>query len=226
MRTYNSPSRRREGGVALLTALVLMLAVLMTGIASTRGAWQGARAAAHERDRVLALQMADAALLDAERDIEGGAEPGSARASAIAGASADAFVAGCGGGRPYNGLCAHAASPDQLAGLLAEDEGPAILFGSFTGLSMPDGEGALPLAAPRYLIELMPATPDGQLYRITARGAGSMPGTHAALQAYYRKPPDGARGRRVGWRELGNWSEAFALPAASAAGDQTGKDRR
>lgn len=226
MRTYNSPSRRREGGIALLTALVLMLAVLMTGIASTRGALQGARAAAHERDRVLALQMADAALLDAERDIEGGAEPGSARANAIAGGSADAFVAGCGGGRPYSGLCAYAANPDQLSELLAKDEGPAILFGSFTGLSMPDGEGALPLAAPRYLIELMPATPDGQLYRITARGAGSMPGTHAALQAYYRKPPDGARGRRVGWRELGNWSEAFALPAASAAGHQTGKDRR
>lgn len=212
--------------MALLTALVLMLAVLMTGIASTRGALQGARAAAHERDRVLALQMADAALLDAERDIEGGAEPGSARANAIAGGSADAFVAGCGGGRPYNGLCAHAANPDQLAELLAEDDGPAILFGSFTGLSMPDGEGALALAAPRYLIELMPATPDGQLYRITARGAGSMPGTHAALQAYYRKPPDGAPGRRVGWRELGNWSEAFALPAASATGHPTGKGRR
>lgn len=226
MPTSNSLSRRREGGIALLTALVLMLAVLMTGIASTRGALQGARAAAHERDRVLALQMADAALLDAERDIEGGAEPGSARANAIAGGSADAFVAGCGGGRPYNGLCAHAASPEQLSELLAEDDGPAILFGSFTGLSMPDGQGALPLAAPRYLIELMPTTPDGQLYRITARGAGSMPGTHAALQAYYRKPSDGARGRRVGWRELGNWSEAFALPAASAAGHQTGKDRR
>lgn len=227
MRTFHStPARRREGGVALLTALVLMLAVLMTGIASTRGALQGARAAAHERDRVLALQMADAALLDAERDIEGGAEPGSARANAIAGGSADAFVAGCGGGRPYNGLCAYTANPDQLSELLAEDEGPAILFGSMTGLRMPDGEGALALAAPRYLIELMPATPDGQLYRITARGAGSMPGTHAALQAYYRKPPDGARGRRVGWRELGNWSEAFALPAASAAGHPTGKDRR
>lgn len=226
MRILHSAAPRREGGVALLTALVLMLAVLMTGIASTRGALQGARAAAHERDRLLALQMADAALLDAERDIEGGAEPGSARANAIAGGSADAFVAGCGGGRPYNGLCAYTADPDQLSALLAEDEGPAILFGSFTGLRMPDGEGALALAAPRYLIELMPATPDGQLYRITARGAGSMPGTHAALQAYYRKPPDSARGRRVGWRELGNWSEAFALPAASVAGHPTGKDRR
>ena len=225
---HRAPSRQRQGGIALLTALVLMLAVLMTGIASTRAALQGARAAAHERDRVLALQMADAALLDAERDIEGGAEPGSARANAIAGGSADAFIAGCGGGRPYKGLCAQAAAPDQLFELLAEDDGPAIVFGGFTGTSMPDGEGALPVEAPRYLIELMPASPDGQLYRITARGAGSMPGTHAALQAYYRKPPDGTVGRRIGWRELGNWSEVFAAPSssASASGHPTAKERQ
>lgn len=207
-------SRRREGGIALLTALVLMLAVLMTGIATTRGALQGARAAAHERDRVLALHMADAALRDAEQDIEGGAEPGSARANAIAGGSADAFVSGCGGGRPYNGLCTHEADPARLAELLLDDEGPAVVFGSYTGAGMPDGERALPRETPRYLIELMPAPPDGQLYRITARGAGSMPGTHAALQAYYRKPPGGTPGRRVGWRELGNWSELVAASDA------------
>lgn len=224
MRGVHPHCRQRQSGIALLTALVLMLAVLMTGIASTRGALQGARAAAHEHDRVLALQMADAALHDAQRDIEGGAEPGSARANAIAGANADAFVAGCGGGRPYNGLCAQSADPEQLVELLLEDDGPALAFGSFTGASMPGGEGALPREAPRYLIELMPASPDGQLYRIVARGAGSMAGSNVALQAYYRKPPDGAPGRRVGWRELGNWSEAVSASAA-AAGHLPGEDR-
>ena len=214
---YRALSRRRQGGIALLTALVLMLAVLMTGIATTRGAVQGARAAAHERDRLLALQMADAALLDAERDIEGGAEPGSARANAIAGGSADAFVAGCAGGRPYQGLCAHAADAGQVPDLLADQDGPALAFGSVTGASMPGGEGGLPGEAPRYLIELMPASPDGQLYRIVARGVGSLPGTHAALQAYYRRPPGGAPGRRVGWRELGNWSEIVAAAASPGA---------
>jgi type IV pilus assembly protein PilX len=59
----------------------------------------------------------------------------------------------------------------------------------------------------------MPASGEGQLYRIAARGAGSMPGARVALQAYFRKPPDGARGQRVGWREIGNWS---ALVAAAA----------
>jgi len=314
MRQHPPPSPgRRERGVALLTALVLMFAVLMTGISAARGALQGARAAAHERDRVLALQMADAALLDAERDIEGGAQPGSARANAIASGSPDAFVAGCGAGRPYGGLCAPGAAPHETAALLADDDGPAVPFGSHTGASMPGGEGGLPAQAPRYLIELVPAPPagpappgpplppgqppapgqpggpaappapgqpstpgqptvpgqptipdqppipgeppapgqpltppetptpgqpsrpaepppgppppgsptmpgpptmSGQLYLITARGVGSMPGTQAALQAYYRKP-DGAPGRRVGWRELGNWSALY--PAASPA---------
>jgi len=223
--THSTPFRRRQGGIALLTALVLMLVVLMTGIASTRGALQGARAASHERDRMLALQMAGAALHDAEQDIEGGAEPGSARANAIAGGSVDAFVAGCGGARPYNGLCTHEADPVRLAELLLDEDGPAVMFGSFTGASMPGGEGALPLETPRYLIELMPASPEGQLYRITASGAGSMPGTHAALQAYYRKPPDGTQGRRIGWRELGNWSELVAASESLITGKE-GHEKR
>jgi len=275
--------RQRQRGIALLTVLVLMLAVLMTGIASARGALQSARAAAHERDRVLAVQMADAALRDAQRDIEGGAEPGSARANAFLTGSADAFISGCGGGRPYSGLCAHVADPALTAELLAADDGPAVVFGSYTSSSMPDGVGGLAAQAPRYLIELMPAPPSGppsrpgteppsapapappsapepasgpappatepappgpeapsgpappasepppsgQLYRITARGAGSMPGTHAALQAYYLKPANGTPGRRVGWREIGNWSELYAASASTANPSRlTGKDRR
>jgi len=202
--------RARERGVALLTALILMLAVLMTAIASTRSALQNARAAAHERDRVLALQMAEAALFDAERDIEGGSAPGSARAAAFATGQSGAFASGCRGGTPYNGLCTHDPDPARHAATLAEDDGPAVVYGTFTGGVMPDGEAGLPSEAPRYLIELMP--PDGQahLYRVTARGAGAMPHTYAALQAYYRKPLDAAPGRRIGWRELGNWSELYA----------------
>ena len=213
MRNRRSPNPRRQTGIALITALILMLAVLMTGIASARGALQGTRGAAYERDRVLAMQMAQAALVDAEHDIEGGAAPGSARASAIVGGSADAFIGGCLGARPYSGLCAHDADPNRQLARLAVDDGPAIAFGTFTGATLPTGAGGLSLALPRYLIELMPASGEGQLYRIAARGTGSMPGAQVALQAYYRKPPDGSRSRRVGWREIGNWS---ALVAAAA----------
>jgi len=210
MRHRLPPTPRRQDGIALITALVLMLAVLMTGIASARGALQSTRAAAYERDRALALHMAEAALLDAEHDIDGGAVPGSARANAIRGGSADAFVGACLGARPYNGLCAHDADPDRQLARLALDDGPAIPFGTFTGATLPTGEGGLPLETPRYLIELMPASADGQLYRIAARGAGSRAGAGAAVQAYYRLPPGGAHGRRVGWREIGNWSAVVA----------------
>lgn len=204
------PRRQREQGIALLTALVLMLAVLMTGIASTRGALQDARAAIHERDRALALQMAHAGLVDAERDIEGGASEVSGRAAALAHATADAFATDCLGGTPYDGLCTHQPDAAQLAALLAADDGPAVAFGHFTGQSLALDAPGLPQEAPRYLIELMPRQDDDLLYRITARGAGSMAGTHAALQAYYLKPSGGGPGRRVGWRELGNWGEIVA----------------
>jgi type IV pilus assembly protein PilX len=110
-------------------------------------------------------------------------------------------------------LCAHDADADGQLTRLALDDGRAIGFGTFTGATLPTGEGGLPLETPRYLIELMPASADGQLYRIAARGAGSMPGAGAAVQAYYRLPPAGGHGRRVGWREIGNWS---ALVAAAS----------
>lgn len=217
--------RQGERGVALLSALVLMLAVLLTGIASTRFALQDARAAEHERDRVLALQMAQAALADAERDIEGGAAPASGRAAAFVEGRADAFAGDCRGGTPYQGLCAHQADAGELAATLLEDDGPAVPFGAFTGRHVPDGEAGLPREAPRYLIELLPPVEGELLYRITARGAGSLPGTAAALQAYYRKPPDGAPGRRIGWRELGNWGELAAAAAASGAGGASSTSR-
>ncbi|WP_020652637.1 pilus assembly PilX family protein [Massilia niastensis] len=200
-------TRRRQGGVALLTALVLMLAVLMTGIAAARTALQGARAAESERDRLLALQMAEAGLADAEADIEGGAAPASARSAALASGDPAAFADGCAGGRPYDGLCRPAAGLARQAELLADPDGPAVRFGAYTGRRMPEGEGGLPAAPPRYLIELMPPGGPGHLYRITALGSGSTEHAQVALQAFYRKPAEaGAAGRRIGWRELGNWA--------------------
>lgn len=207
--------RERDRGAALLTAMVLMLAVLMIALAGARTALYGARASAHERDRLLALQMAEAALVDAQRDIEGGANPASARAAAFAGGLAAAFADGCAGGAPYEGLCSESDSAAQAERIAAAD-GPAIHYGSFTGTRMPAGEAGLPAEAPRYLIERMPSSAAGHLYRITALGIGTMPATQAAVQAYYRKPASpGTPGRRVGWREIGNWA---ALQAAGGRG--------
>jgi len=186
----------RQCGVALLTALLLMLAVLMTGIAAARSAIASARIAGHERDRMLALHGAMAGLRDAEHDIEGGRDPGSARAAALANADPAAFAEGCRGGSPYEGLCRQAGSGD-IGALLADPQGPAVVLGSFSGAFMPTG-AALAAQAPRYLIELMPSGAEARLFRITALGFGSVATTQVAVQAYYRKrlpppsPPPGA----------------------------------
>lgn len=177
----------RQCGVALLAALLLMLAVLATSIAGARTATSGARAAGHERDRMLALSGAMAALVDAEHDIEGGSDPASARAAALAGATADAFVAGCHRGAPYEGLCAQALDAGDIFVALADEAGPAVALGTFTGTRIPTGESALAASAPRYLIERMPAAQGSLLYRVTALGFGSVATTQVAVQAYYRK---------------------------------------
>jgi len=185
---------RRQRGIALLTALLLMLAVLMTSIAAARTAINGARSAQHERDRMLALQGAMAALADAERDIDGGSDPASARAAALAGGTAAAFADGCRGAAPYDGLCAPVSDLGDIAALLADDEGPAVALGGFTGAQMPVGEGAQAAQSPRYLIELLPSPAGALLYRISALGFGSVDTTQVALQAYYLKVLAGGGG--------------------------------
>ncbi|MCD2519209.1 pilus assembly protein [Massilia sp. G4R7] len=180
----------RQRGIALLTALLLMLAVLMTGIAAARAAIGSARISGHERDRMLALHGAMAGLLDAEHDIEGGADPGSARAMALANADPDAFAEGCRGSASYEGLCRHGGA-DDIHDALSDPDGPGVTLGAYSGARMPLGGGALAVQPPRYLIELMPSGPEAVLYRITALGFGSVDTTQAAVQAYYRKlrPP-------------------------------------
>lgn len=218
--SHGPSTRRRQGGIALLTALLLMLAILMTCVAAARTALSGARAAGHERDRMLALQAAMAALADAERDIEGGLDPSSARAAALAGAgaaSAAAFAPGCEGGAPYEGLCAQAAHSGEILAALADESGPALALGSFTGAAMP----ALAAQAPRYLIERLPSAPDTLLYRISALGFGEADTTQVALQAYYRKllaaapaPAGGTDG--AGGADGGEEGPAGAAPAPTA----------
>ena len=178
---------KRQQGVALLTALLLMLAVLMTSIAAARTAISGARASGHERDRMLALHGAMAALVDAEHDIEGGLDPASARAAALGSAAPAAFAEACRGGTPYDGLCAQALDATDIFAALADDDGPAVALGSFTGARIPVGEGALAAQPPRYLIERMPSATGVLLYRVSALGFGSAGTTQVAVQAYYRK---------------------------------------
>lgn len=202
----NPPSRAR--GVALLTALFVLIAVLIVAVAAAHAALSAEKAARSERDRHIAFQSAEAALADAERDIES-ADPASARAALFAAGSALGFVEGCGLNQADSnlGLCMRAEPPAppawQMAALADDDNGGgAVPYGKFTGARMPTGAGTLPARAPRYIIELMPypragedaARPAPNFYRITAIGFGARAATRVVLQSFYRKSVAGEAG--------------------------------
>lgn len=190
-----------QRGAVLLVALCVMLVLLMLGASAARGALNAEKSARGERDRQVALQAAEAALLDAERDIEGGSGPASARARLFAHGSAAGFSDGCGAGADNLGLCRRTAAPGVPAwqsARLAEPEGDgarSVRYGRFTGAMMPFGHGSLPSRAPRYVIELMPYARAGEdagrrtgnFYRITAIGFGASDATRVVLQSYYLK---------------------------------------
>ena len=148
----------RQRGAALATVLFLMLAVLMMSVSSTRAALMAAKSARVERDRHVALAAAEAALLDAERDIDGAAGPASPRAAIFALGDAGAFTDRCTGGAERAGLCRLVAAPGVPAWQATDlAGGRAVEYGRFSGRAMPTGAGLLPSRLPRYLIELLPA---------------------------------------------------------------------
>jgi Tfp pilus assembly protein PilX len=189
----------RADGAALVTALFVLAAVLIVAVSAVHSALNAEKSARNERDRHIALQAAEAALADAERDIQS-TDPASPRAAMFAPGSALGFVDGCGerAGDPGQGLCSRVEAPGVSAWIsaaLAGDDSGAVEYGTFTGAAMPTGAGTLPARPPRYIIELMPfpragedaSRPPANFYRITAIGFGSRPATKVVLQSFYRK---------------------------------------
>jgi Tfp pilus assembly protein PilX len=193
----------RAGGATLVTVLFVLVAVLIVGVSAAQTALNAEKSARQERDRHIAFQAAEAALADAERDIEGGSDPASPRAALFAAGSAIGFADGCGRGQDSInlGLCMRAPAPlapAWQAAELSDETGSAINtipYGKFTGAAMPAGSGTLPARAPRYIIELMPLARAGEdasqragnFYRITAIGFGTRDTTRVVLQAFYRR---------------------------------------
>lgn len=188
---------QRQRGVALLVALVVLTAVLALAVVAAMAAVSGERAARYERDHAIALAAAEAALFDAQRDIEGGADPLSSRASLFNGAAG--FVEGCGRSADANaGLCADTGLHPAWELVDFTDDSDAahtVAYGAFTGAALPTGAGALPCCLPRYVIEPVTIVHAGEdagpaashAYRITAIGFGAQRTTQVVLQAIYRR---------------------------------------
>lgn len=193
---------RDETGASLIVALLMLVAVLSLGVSAAQIALQGEKAARNERDRQIALQAAEAALLDAELDIEASPDKERSRSALFAHDRTEGFADGCAGGASnrYAGLCMRAEGGDpvwqKIDFLDQSTNARSVAYGRFTGQSFQTGAGALPARLPRYIIELMPYRRAGEgatgddltyFYRITAIGFGAGESTQVVLQTFYRK---------------------------------------
>jgi len=185
-----------QSGVALFMVLVFLVMLTLLALAAMQGAALSERFARNALDQMLAMQAAEAALRDAERDLRG-LRPG--------GLPCKPGTPGCrpAGERPIEGLggaglsyfnrdCAVAASRGQCHRSETDYfsvpvwRDPALLgnaarYGQYTA--------APPLSdvaqQPRYLIEGF-RRPTGHLFRITAIGYGANLHTRVMLQSIYR----------------------------------------
>jgi type IV pilus assembly protein PilX len=200
--TTSIPRARQEGFV-LVTALILLVVMTVLAISSMSTNTLEERMAGYVRDRQIALQAAEAALRDAERDI-------AARVHGDTG-----FLAGCNTDTAYHGLClveadgtpiwrdfeasGHAEHNVWVKGT-GTSTGRSVAYGGKTnaGTYTIDGTNA-PVQQPRYIIESLAysgggsrkigfsASSTGHVYRVTAVGYGRRDTTRVVLQAVYRQ---------------------------------------
>lgn len=189
----------------MIASLVMLIAVLVLSISATYIALQGERASRNERDRQIAFQAAEAALMDAELDIQNSTYTKSrsnlfSKNSAIGFPEDDEPACRAGFDNNYLGLCKRAADgakPTWLTVDFDDTDGntmTSVPIGLFTGQSFQTAKGALPARVPRYIIELMTYNRSGAnadtrsyFYRVTAIGYGAHDTTQVVLQTFYRK---------------------------------------
>lgn len=209
------PDRRRaifreihasQTGAALVISLFLLLALLLLGTSAAQLALQGEKASRGDRDRQIALQAAEAALMDAELDIEHSPDGAKSRSHIFSRHGVQGFSSegesrcNAGLGSMYLGLCNPSPEGVVPSWQLVDfsDQHPvsthSVPYGRFTGQRLAIGQGTLPRKLPRYVIELMVYRPPGEeagksiyVYRVTAIGFGMRESTQVVLQSVYRK---------------------------------------
>jgi len=186
--------RRYENGSSLLIGLIFMAILTMLGLMALRVATVEERMSGNMRDRSVAFQSAEAALRDAERDIQCMTFDGAGRATenlrsigCISGAvGADEK---CTDGlccNPSGLVCIEPAKPVYLNSSLSLSSGTSVEYGTYTKTKAKKPEIVGVSNQPRYLIE--PFIWDSKnYYRITARGFGLGSTTQVTLQEVYKE---------------------------------------
>lgn len=208
-------ARRNERGASLIIVLIMLVALLSIGSASTMFALFSERSARNDRDRQIAFQAAEAALLDAKSDMIGpnDAVSGTKRVCRFDSKAPAEFISGCGTGAS-TGMCLDDASPGNawkaVKGLLLTETGTGntnktVQYGQFTGRALASsqyGAGGLPARPPRYVIEPVrylgtgakedAVGSDEYAWLVTAVGFGFRAETQVMLQGLFYKPSNKA----------------------------------
>lgn len=197
MRKPVTPQR----GFSLITTLILLIVVTVLGLAASRIVLMSEKTSRFDRDTQIAFQAAEAALVDAEIDIQGTKDAaGKYIASGLRMAQFDSknktvatFPVGC-GIDTQRGMCAPTAGAKPVWYNVdftdTSENAKTVNFGEFTGREFVAGQtGIRPEIAPRYIIDYIDdlASPGKLLYRITAMGFGPRKETQVVLQVVFRK---------------------------------------
>jgi type IV pilus assembly protein PilX len=195
----------RESGFSLIVVLLLLIVVTVLGLGAAQLSVVDEVAARNDRDREIAFQAAEAALIDAELDVLGPNKHTASRLCLFNNKDVAAFVPGCGSAGNTQGLCAPAQSgttPAWMRADLSPESRTSVEYGTFTGQKYVTGTGATPAAAPRYVIEAVrnnggweahrlqsaSAGKTTYLFRVTAIGFGVGKETQVVLQTSLHKP--------------------------------------
>jgi type IV pilus assembly protein PilX len=196
----------RQKGISLIVTLILLIVIAMLGLSGAQIAIQEEKTSRNDRDHQVAFQAAEAALVDAQMDIENSPDSQKSRSNLFSKNSTLGFPEDgevpCGSGvtNIYLGLCRHSSPDEQPAWVAANfvndtaSIANTVPYGTFTGNTFPLGKGALSAKVPRYIIELMMYNQAGEnadqvsyFYRVTAIGFGARDTTKVMLQTFYRK---------------------------------------
>lgn len=197
-----------QRGASLVVVLIMLTVIFVIGLISSRLALFSERSARNDRDRQIAFQSAEAALLDAELDIFGPNSSASKRVCVFDSKKPVEFVEGCGTGT-RGGMCLNSASPGDawkiVKSLYLSESGTGgsnktVQYGEFTGQALPTAGSGLTVRLPRYTIEAVPYSGTGLSYDavasgkieyafvVTAMGFGFRDETQVLLQALLYKP--------------------------------------
>lgn len=202
--SHGRTAQRNNGGASLIVVLLILVVVSILGVSGIQIAMMGERGTRNDRDQQVAWQSAEAALVDAEFDIEGLPASSAAKRNTIfklKETDLGSFQQDCGNSGQTVGLCSLnlVGKPAWLTVNFTTTGSAAssVQFGTFTGRDFPSGsQGVQPAKPPRYVIEPIPdprvsrtSKPGSDsrfVYRVTAMGFGPNAETQAVVQMIYR----------------------------------------